>query len=392
VLADFSEKEVFLVGGLAVLSGILPNVQGFYDQQYYRPHLFAFILAPYGSGKGSLKLARKLGQPVHRHIKELSAQAIVAWKQECKDAAQNKEVEPPHPGNKMVFIPADNSKSGLLQLLHENDGKGIVFESEGDTLADAVKADYGGYSDILRKSFHHEPVSFFRRTDRESRDIELPALAVILSATFDQYTKLIPTPANGLFSRFIHFNLKSNPEFRDVFDNQRRGYLDHFDALGGTFKGIFLRLEKQENPIDFNLKENQQKRFLKLFAQWKSEFGEYVSADMEGTANRLGLICFRISMVLSCVRSFGEGDFSPSIICEDQDFENALKIIEVLKRHALEVYHRLPKPTEQKEYADNKNERGKHRSNLCQVCNPSGQTPLPSLQIVLYAGQGMPAE
>ena len=356
VLADFSEREVFLVGGLAVLSGMFPNVHGFYDNQYYRPPLYVFVLAPYGSGKGSLKLARRLAQPIHKHIKEESATAIAEWKQECKDAAQNKEPEPPHPGNKMHFIPADNSKSGIIQVMHENDGRGTIFESEGDTLADTVKTDYGGYSDVLRKSYHHESVSIFRRTDQENRDIEEPSLAVLLSATFDQYTKLIPTPANGLFSRFIHFNLKSNPGFRDVFDTQRRDYPDYFNALGETFKGIYLELKKRETPIDFNLKEDQQKQFLKLFSQWKSEFGEYVSADMEGTANRLGLICFRISMVLSCVRCFGEGDFSDSMICEDVDFENALKIMEVLKIHALEVYNRLPKPTEQKEYADNKND------------------------------------
>jgi len=36
-LADRTEREVFLVGALGVISGLLPNVRGFYDQQFYGP-------------------------------------------------------------------------------------------------------------------------------------------------------------------------------------------------------------------------------------------------------------------------------------------------------------------------------------------------------------------
>lgn len=73
LLADRTEREVFLVGALAVLSGLLPNVRGFYDQQFYSANLFCYILAPYGSGKGTLKLARALGEAVHAYKKEVSA-------------------------------------------------------------------------------------------------------------------------------------------------------------------------------------------------------------------------------------------------------------------------------------------------------------------------------
>lgn len=199
LLADRTEREVFLVGALAVLSGLLPNVRGFYDQQFYSPNLFCYILAPYGSGKGTLKLARALGEAVHAHKKEVSANLYAEYRRQLKEYQQDKNntEEPAHPGNKMLFLPANNSKSGIYQLLHENAGRGILFETEGDTLADSLKQEQGDFSDLLRKTFHHEPVSFFRRTDREHREIEAPEMSVILSSTPDQYLKLIPTVQNG---------------------------------------------------------------------------------------------------------------------------------------------------------------------------------------------------
>ena len=40
------------------------------------------------------------------------------------------------------------------------------------------------------------------------------------------------------------------------------------------------------------------------------------------------------------------------MICDDVDFENALQIVEVLKRHALTVYYDLPRPTVSREAAE----------------------------------------
>jgi hypothetical protein len=355
-LSDHTEREVFLIGALAVLSGILPNVHGFYDDQFYTPHLYCFIIANYGSGKGSLKHARKLGEKVHEMQKERGGQNIAAWKQEVSEANQNKQEPPPHPGNKMTIIPANNSKSGLIELMSENEGKGIMFETEGDSLEDAIKSKHGNFSDVLRKAFHHETISLYRRTGKENIEIKSPALAVVLSSTFDQYEKLIPSPCNGLFSRFMHFCPKANSEFRDVFDEKRKKYPEYFDGAGETFKAFFETLEGLENPIVYAVSTPQRKPFLEYFAPLKSEFMEHISPDMEGTCNRLALIAFRISMILSAVRHFAEGDFSEKIFCTQIDFDNTLRIMEVLKTHTLEIYYRLPKPPERAEYTALKNE------------------------------------
>ena len=242
----------------------------------------------------------------------------------------------------MLYIPANNSKSGIVENLADNDGAGVIFETEGDTLADALKTDYGGFSDILRKSFHQEPISFFRRANREYREIDTPRLSFLLSSTPDQYQKLVPQIHNGLFSRILHYRLCASRDFKNVFDPAKNDYTQHFDALGQTFLGYFNQLEGLADPILFDLREGQKTHFLTVFREWKIELGECVSTDLDGTVNRLGLICFRLAMILTIVRSLGHADTSEKQLCDDEDFYNALKIVDILKGHAVAVFYDLP--------------------------------------------------
>ena len=81
-----------------------------------------------------------------------------------------------------------------------------MFETEGDTLANVFASDYGNYSDGFRKAFHHEPISYTRRKDREFVDRLLrPRLSAVLSGTPRQISALLPDAENGLFSRFIFY-------------------------------------------------------------------------------------------------------------------------------------------------------------------------------------------
>ncbi len=346
-LADRTEREVFLVGALGVVSGLLPNVRGFYDQQFYGPNLFVYILAPYGSGKGMLRYARALGEAIHERQKEISAGLFAAYREQLKEYKQPGSTtdEPVKPGNKMLFVPANNSKSGLIELIHGNEERGILYETESDTLADALKTEHGNFSDLLRKAFHHEPVSFYRRTGDELREMSTPHLAVVLSSTPDQYRKLVPNVQNGLFSRFLHFTLTPAKGFRNVFDTKKQDYPDYFNRLSDGFLEVYKQLETLEGqPIEFDLRDEHKARFLELFGKWKTAFGEHVSPDMEGTANRLGLICFRLAMILTAVRNFWEGDYTRRMVCSDADFENALRLVEVFKDHALNIFYQLPRP------------------------------------------------
>ncbi len=73
-----------------------------------------------------------------------------------------------------------------------------------------------------------------------------------------------------------------------------------------------------------------------------------VSEDLDGTVNRLGLIFFRIAMILSTLRSYEEDGLLQEITCSDLDFSLALSITETLKQVSLRLFYWFPetKPTD----------------------------------------------
>ena len=222
---DRKEKDIILLGALSVISGCLPNICGIYDRRKVFPHLFVFVEAPAGSGKGVLQWTRKLAEDSHRELRDVSKQSrknyeadLREWSSSQKKKGQSRDNEPPvEPADQMLIIPANNSASSFVQTLAENSGMGILFCTEADTLANSLSQDWGNYSDVLRCSFHHEPISLQRRMKREYLELEQPRLAVLLSGTKGQLFKLIPDTENGLFSRFAFYSFPAVPVFRDVF-------------------------------------------------------------------------------------------------------------------------------------------------------------------------------
>ncbi len=250
-----------------------------------------------------------------------------------------------------LILPANIGKSGIIQLLYENDSRGTICEGEADTLAEAFKQEHGGFSDVLRQSYGHEPISLFRRTGNEDIEIPRPHLSVVLTSTLDQLTKLIPAVENGLYSRFLYYCLKENPKFIDVFDEDKKHYTELFNKLGGYFSKIYNRLVRLQNPVYFELQSHHKKQFINHFQDQKNELRELVSKSLGGTINRLALMCFRIAMQFSILRLFETFGFEngeildkiPSkIICTDQDFENSLRLIQNFQMHAISVFWKLP--------------------------------------------------
>jgi len=108
-------------------------------------------------------------QPIHDSLKQLYAAEMEEYKRLQNEYVQdNKNNEPPQePPLKTLLIPANSSATSVYQVLNDNQGVGLMFETEGDTLANTFKSDYGNFSDGFRKAFHHEMISYTRRKDRE---------------------------------------------------------------------------------------------------------------------------------------------------------------------------------------------------------------------------------
>ena len=182
------EKDILLLGALTAFSACFPKLFGIYDQRKVFSNLYLFVTAPASAGKGRLNQIKNLVEPVHKLKREQAKVLKQQFQSETATYNMNKGKDenlekPSKPPERMLFIPANNSVTGVYQLISDNKGRGLIFETEGDTLAQAFKSDYGNYSDGFRKAFHHETISYYRRTDREYVDIEKPCLSTVLSGT-----------------------------------------------------------------------------------------------------------------------------------------------------------------------------------------------------------------
>lgn len=193
------DADILLLGSLTVLSACMPHICGVYDKRIVYPNLFLFVAARASSGKGRLTLCRYLVEPIHERLREINEAEVMEYKQKMAEynAAGKKKAtmeKPEEPPLRMLFIPANSSATAVYQVLSDNGGEGLMFETEGDTLANTFGSDYGNYSDGFRKAFHHETISYIRRKDREYVNIKHPKLSTLLTGTPRQILNLIPMP------------------------------------------------------------------------------------------------------------------------------------------------------------------------------------------------------
>ena len=345
------DKDILLLGSLVSMSSCLPNIYGVYAEREVFANLFLFVTAQASAGKGRLTLCRKLVEPIHKALREQNRAEFEIYQRELTEyaAAKGDKVnmeKPQEPTLKMLVIPANNSATGLFQILNDNKGKGLIFETEGDTLAQTFKSEHGNYSDGFRKAFHHETITYNRRKDREFVEIDMPRLSALLSGTPRQVSTLIPNAENGLFSRFIFYFMNIRYEWKDVFAGESGQTLDHyFDHLGDQFHELYKCLQSQVKPMRFCLTVSQQKQFNSYFEQTQIQYIELCGEDYIGTVRRLGLITFRIAMILTALRIMDNGELRSPLVCSDTDFNIAMEIVKVLVQHAAHVFQQLPTDT-----------------------------------------------
>lgn len=339
------ERDSMLLGTLTVLSSCLTNFFGIYDGKKIHPNLYLFITAAASAGKGNLGFCRRLVLPVHREKREEAKAMKQQYESDLAayNSAKDKAAEKPgSPKERMLFLPANSSATGMFQLLSDNDGKGLIFQTEADTLAQAFKAEFSNYSDGFRQAWLHEPISYYRRTDREYVDIESPCLSTLLTGTPKQVSALIPSAENGLFSRFLFYYMNFEPVWKKVFEkNSSKGVIEHFDSLGQEFHSFYRKLHAT-GEIEVELTDDQIERFYAYFSRTQTRYFSLFNEDFLATVRRLGLTFFRMVMLVAATRLIYSPQLPRKIRCSDEDYDLVLAIVTVLLRHSTRIYYHLP--------------------------------------------------
>ncbi len=347
MLTSERERDTFVTGALTVLSGCLGGIKGLYDGIMYHPNLFSFIIAPAASGKGALRLAGDLGLDLHEKMKKESEIAEAEYNRLMRDYndSRNKDhkmEKPERPPFKALFPAGNSSSASIYDHLNESGGVGVICETEADTVANCMNNDWGNYSDLLRKVFHHERISSGRKTTgKRMIDILNPRLSVALSGTVGQVSGLIPSAENGLFSRFIYYQFAVSRKWRNVSPANGKGNLPQIIATKSREVTAMVEyLDK--NTSEFKLTELQWDKLNGYFEKKLTEVSCMVSEEVSATVMRMGLITFRIAMILSAIKKYEDKSKMFTVICTDNHFEMAIRLSGVYLEHALLLFRTLP--------------------------------------------------
>ena len=355
------EADVFLCGILGVLSSWMPKVGGIYDGKLVSANLFFMISAPASSGKGILMWARKLTNKIVEDLtsnfqkeKDQYEMRLKIYEEERKEGVESSKPEKPQ--KQKFIVPGNISSAALISSLASNRFFGLIFESEADTLVNTLNnSTWGGFSDIIRKAFHNESISYSRKKDDEDIEIIKSYLSLVLSGTPEQISKLVSSIENGFFSRILFYTFPNKNLWKNVFEEREENFEKYFEGHGIKLE-ICLKhffYDKAANNSDiilFDFTSDQKTKFNAWFEMKQNDLSLIYGEDLIASVRRLGVCFFRIAMILSVMRlieNTGYDDYiykrAQNIVCSDSDYENAELIIDTLIFHTIKIYKQVKK-------------------------------------------------
>ena len=245
--------------------------------------------------------------PIHDDIrqqveKEMNAykKAKVAYEMMGKERA--KAEIPEMPLNRMFLISGNNTGTGILQNIMDNNGTGLICETEADTISTAIGSEYGHWSETLRRAFDHDWLAYNRRTNQEYRENKKSYLSLLLSGTPAQVKPLIPSVENGLFSRQLFYYMHGIYQWINQFDENETDLEAIFTSIGLEWKKL-LNLLKEHGLHTLRLTDEQKQEFNDLFSELFTRSTIANGREMNSSIARMAVNICRIMSVVAMLRA-----------------------------------------------------------------------------------------
>ena len=344
--ASSREKDIFFTGAITLVSGCFPNSYFYYDNCKLHFNFFAMIVAGPASGKGSINHAiayvNKIEEHLHQQYKEMLDLHEVQVRNESSDTGSNAgKAYKQKPRRKRLVIPGNSSASSFLSILNDCDGSGIMFESEADTLAMAFKQDWSNYSDSLRKSYHHEPISFSRKMDDTFVEIKRPRLSLLMTGTPRQVGSMgLDNPENGLQSRFFFYFFDTLPVFKSLRGRSDSNMESSLESVGESMKDIYLQLSYNLEGIEFLLTDAQWKFFSRWYGKKLETVTRKYNAFSSALVMRGAVGTIRIAAILTFLYHAEKDPLftQNKIYCSWRTLRKAILLVDTYLTHNLVIF------------------------------------------------------
>ena len=333
--------DLYLLGSMTTISSVLPNYYTTYAGDRLEANMLLDVFGKPTARKGVLGHTTGLIEHIHQDIYQDYLKAKEAYQQELKKSKKEREKQaetPKEPMPKMKYVGGNITAPTLLRTLATNKEGILLAETESETVLNMMKQDYGNYTSILLKAFHHERASIHRSTERENEYVAFPRLSVILCGTDDSVPQFFRGGDTGLFSRFLHYYLPMNHEWVSPRPTQKEAIAEKFKELGEEIRNRYYIL-KNHQPIFFSLTNEQWDRFDKEFAGIKQQMLSLCGENLGSNVHRLGVSTIRMAMIMAMLR-FPMYDLADvnEIQCTDDDINAALHIAKALLPHITKIY------------------------------------------------------
>ena len=234
-------------------------------------------------------------------------------------------VDAQHP----LMIPGDSTYPSWFNALYQQHGLGYMHESEGSVITDIWGASVMSYNTALRKAAEHEVISK-NRVMTGKMVIERPKFSMLLTGTFDQYKKLVPSVENGYFSRLLTLFVQSTYPFDKKYVTTISVQSAIPEKIGNKLLDLHELMSMDEEK-EWTLTQEQKEM---LGEHLETEYKTLImmlGENFHSTVVRMAVQIERIAMILSAMRGNLE-------VCSDEDFLTALMIGNKLLQHMAMAY------------------------------------------------------
>ena len=236
----------------------------------------------------------------------------------------------------------------MVNALHHNEGRGVIFETEIKTLSKVLDNEWGDNRDVFMKAFHGEEISKLRIDEDKPIRIKNPILSVAISGTPSSFLKLLSDVEDGLYSRFCFYTFQCEPVFIDQFENSSDKLFHELSvATSSLLLQVYQRLSSRSQPLKFELSQQQQQSVVQVFSDTMRSVVDDGLVKMISSVKRAALICFRISGILSLLRLAGQNQLPANEVseytCSEDDLKAAILLSSSYLNHAIALSQRIPK-------------------------------------------------